>query len=604
MKLKIKSPATATAPTRDVLYGTGITKRSAAKARTTAKKRDALLQKLKAREIGTNRNIQSAVLAPTTELDSQYAARKAAVRQLDESQLHAVRSIVQQQYACLIGKAGTGKTTTAKAILYWLRRLHPELAIDDIAICAFTGKAVQQIKLSIPSKYHSCCSTIHALLEFAPVDEEIIDDETGQLRVRRVFRPQRTATNPLTKKLIIIDETGMLGTHLWQQLHNACLPTTRILMMGDINQIPPVIGHSILGFAGLKWPTFTLETLHRNAGQIAINAHAILEGKWPKEDQTCWRHVQLPDSGTQAQMKIIGAIQALHKAGKFNPQTDAIITAQNVGILGQEALNSKLVHYFNKPQTVQGVVVNPRVPIDAGATRPIYAVGDKVMLLANDNDRGLTNGMTGIITSIATNPKYNGQATADLARQHAANCTLNLADLADDLHSAIAEAKEAQGSDDDTNEEKERQASHIVYVKFPDYDEEVSFSTAGDFRRIQLAYAFTCHKSQGSEYDTVILVLHSTNAVMLTREWLYTAVTRARKRVVILHNSRGFKLALNRQAIKGKTIQEKLKSFNKLQERNRASGDEETFTLPEPFQLTIDDSLFEQITAEIPADAM
>jgi len=110
-------------------------------------------------------------------------------------------------------------------------------------------------------------------------------------------------------------------------------------------------------------------------------------------------------------------------------------------------------------------------------------------------------------------------------------------------------------------------------VLFQNVKEPVFFESAGDFRKVVHSYAMTGHKSQGSEYPTVVILVHSANLIMLTREWLYTVVTRAKERVILLTNNRGIVQAINRQLLKGKTIEEKAQQFIKL------SGKEDT-TLP------------------------
>ena len=124
----------------------------------------------------------------------------------------------------------------------------------------------------------------------------------------------------------------------------------------------------------------------------------------------------------------------------------------------------------------------------------------------------------------------------------------------------------------------ERQASHITTVQFQNVEKPIRFATAGEYTKISHAYAFTCHKSQGGEYPTVVIVCHSVNAIMLTREWLYTAVTRGQQKVILLYNRLGLSQAIRRQVIKGKTIQEKAQCFIDLQDNK----DTTVPNLPEP----------------------
>ena len=118
-------------------------------------------------------------------------------------------------------------------------------------------------------------------------------------------------------------------------------------------------------------------------------------------------------------------------------------------------------------------------------------------------------------------------------------------------------------------------------VQFQNRDEEVVFETAGAFKKITHAYAFTCHKAQGGEYPVVVILVHSANLRMLTREWLYTAITRAQDRVILLCNQRGLTHAVNSQKIKGKTIAEKAEQFLALQDKE----DTKLPILPEPEEI-------------------
>jgi superfamily I DNA/RNA helicase len=110
---------------------------------------------------------------------------------------------------------------------------------------------------------------------------------------------------------------------------------------------------------------------------------------------------------------------------------------------------------------------------------------------------------------------------------------------------------------------------------------EVSFSTAGMFRKLAPAYAFTCHKSQGGEYPVVVILLHSANSRLLSREWLYTAVTRAQKRIIIVYNQRGMMLALKNQRVKGNNLDEKIRSFVKISEEDAQNDKAILPNLPE-----------------------
>jgi hypothetical protein len=267
---------------------------------------------------------------------------------------------------------------------------------------------------------------------------------------------------------------------------------------------------------------------------------------------------EIPDNGLEAFSKTKEICNYLFQKGVYKPLQHAIIVPQNIDIIGQEHFNEVFAPMFNRD--------GDRQLIKANGKQYIYAVGDKVMLCANDRERGLTNGQIGVITAIAINGAYKGKILGG-----GIQFTGKVEDLmksleADQAASIAADVKEELiANPEDADTEKNRAASHIIDVKFENVDTLVTFSTASDFNdRMQWAYASTCHKSQGGEYDTVIVLCHSANFRMLNREWLYTAITRAKKRLILLYNQRGLRQALQTQAIKGNTIYEKAEWFNKL----------------------------------------
>lgn len=583
---------------RDLLYGTGLTKKVAQQAekqqnKAVSQTATSILTAEQA-ELGQKQELTIDEL-PDSLMDNSI--------QLDEYQQAAVNGLSNQKFGVLIGAAGTGKTTALKFLLSAIenhvtmissalistRKIGDTYTATDtdtkmlpaFAFCSFTGKAVQQMKRALPEKYHPLANTIHATLGYAPVIEEYYDEETKEYKEKRVFRPSYNSSNKLPYKIIIVDETGTLSLNLWHELLNACTDDCRIFFIGDLNQLPPVQGHSILGFAMLKWPTYTLEKLHRQAegDPIAENAHRILQGKKPLTDEKTKRFIvkNIQDGSSGAKKDILGIIQHLHKQGEFDPMQDALIVPQNIGNLGQESLNDVLVNYFNAPiYDDDNELLNPRVIIKAGYISKAFAVGDKVMLLANNTQLGLTNGMVGIVTSITPNGAYKGQIAIDSMKVN--HTEIDLSDLANEIHEISANEKS------EADEEKERQASHVMLVKFQNVEEEIPFETAGAYNKVAISYAMTCHKAQGSEYRNIIVVAHASNLKMLCREWLYTAITRAKQRVILLTNHRGLTHAINAQKIKGNTIAEKAKKFLALQ---GADKNESPATLPKPQEIKV-----------------
>lgn len=489
----------------------------------------------------------------------------------DESQLAALAGLRKQKYGCLIGAAGTGKTTTVKQLIRELEEQYGSITDKSSLVSAcfssFTGRAVQMLKRALPESYHPLASTIHALLGYMPMEEEFFDEKLQEYRSRRVFRPTFTAANKLPYRIFIVDEAGTVPIHLWNELLAASVEDARFILIGDINQLPPVSGRSVLGFAMINWPTYALEKIHRQAADnpIIANAHRVLHGELPQADAAKFAMMTLPDGSSGAKQKTLQTIQYLHKNGVFDPMRDALIVPQNKSAIGQIELNMELVRYFNPPEK------SPRFIIKAGYIHVTFSIGDKVMLLANNNELGLTNGQIGVVTDIVANANFKGETVGGDIAGFDGEIDMN------DFDAVVDDAVE------DTEEENEslRQASHIMKVRFQNYHEDVNFTTAGDFKRIAHAYAFTCHKSQGGEYENVVILLHSANHIMLCREWLYTAITRAKNKVILLHNRRGLITAINTQRIKGKNIAEKARAFLALQDK----ADTALPNLPQPEEI-------------------
>ena len=559
-----KKPATNRV--HDILFGTGLTKKLVKKQEKQQEIQQAIISHL-VKDTPTCTITELRLNLPSTLVDDEII--------LDDSQIIARDGILNNKFACLIGAAGTGKTTTLKHVIYALLAQNS----GTIAICAYTGRAVQQIKRALPETFHDHCDTIHGLLEFAPEYVEKQNDK-GEWELSRQFIPHRTKFNPLSQEIIIVDEGGMLSIDLWHKLLVATKNNTRIYIIGDINQLPPVHGRSVLGFAMKKWPTFALNRIHRTEESAIIDgAWNILQGRMPESHEGKVLLKNISDNSIDAFKQVVCVIQKLANNNAFNPLTDGIITPQNEGTLGQTTFNDRLCAYFNQPKKdADGIILNPRTMVTSGSSHHAWAVGDKIMATKNDREEGITNGMVGVIEAIIPNEKFRGDSIDDMAVKFAqSNIELNLDEIDEILPTIEGEIEE---------EDKERQSSHIITIKFQNLEQSIQFTQSGIVNTLMPAYAFTCHKAQGGEYPVVVIVCHSANFRMLCREWLYTAWTRAQEKVILLYNSRGLQMALNNQRVKGNSIQEKADSFNKLQERNAAGEDGIIIPqLPEPEEI-------------------
>lgn len=547
----------------------------------------------------------------------------------DESQLAAIEGIASQQYACLTGAAGTGKTTSTKAIVdriqdsighvnmkdYFKRVQEGTVEADEkadaaesddgsdayvpsICLVGFTGRSSQMIKKNFPRDWHKNIMTIHRMLAFVPDYYEDFDPDMGSVRTKMRFIPTYTKFCKLPWDVIVIDEAGMVSVDLWEQVWDAAKEGCRIIMIGDINQLPPVHGRSIFGFAMTKWPSWELTHIHRQTGvnnSIVDNAWRILKGQKPISDEyqsdPGWKFAMMPipEDSVLASQKIRKWLAAMN--GKaYQPNRDSVITAINGEdmskgyALGQIPMNRELAVVFNKD--------SPRYIIDAGRERKQFAEGDKVMATRNDHEAGITNGMTGIITKIERNGGYAGDyrrfGTVDEVSAYMAE----IEEHVDDEEFSLDDIAESYGDIadgmKDAKEKKDRgPASHIVTVRFGDGEHafEMPFGSLAEVATLMTAYVVTCHKMQGGESPMVIVILHQAHKQMLNREWLYTAVTRASGKCVLFFTDLGLRAALNKQRITGKTLSEKVKVFQELQTRGIAGAAVSVY-VPEPLSLS------------------
>lgn len=522
----------------------------------------------------------------------------------DESQLAAIEGMLKYDHACLTGAAGTGKTTTLKKFVDELQNSVPidyvnmkeyfkkgYDSVDDaddyevpdrfipaIANVAFTGRATQMIKKNFPRDWHGNIMTIHRLLAFVPERYEDYDDEKDEYVTKMRFVPTYTADCKLPWDIIVIDEAGMVGLDLWNQLLAALKPGCRLYMIGDINQLTPVHGRSIFGFALAKWPAFELTHIHRQKGSnnmIVENAWKVLQGKMPESGGN-FQMLKLPGEASMASRFVRKFAMSVKEKGLYDPIRDTIITPIN-GVegsrgfmLGQLPLNAEFALLFNPSS------VNPRYIIDGGRERKQFAVGDKVMATKNDHESGITNGMTGIIQRIEAHPGYGGDTrrfgTVEQVNQWMLEDGAHDDDPVDFSLEELGDSMDAihEGQQDKREKTDRGPASHIVTVRFGDDEHgfEIPFSTLSEVGSLMTAYVVTCHKMQGGESPVIVIICHDAHKAMLFREWLYTAITRGSQKVMLLYTDQALKTALGKQKIQGATLKQKIDSFNLLQKDN------------------------------------
>ncbi len=383
------------------------------------------------------------------------------------------------------GQAGTGKTTIMKQVYDALRE-----AGHDIALAAPTGKAEKRIAEAtvIPA------TTLHRLLEFTHPGDP--DPKTG--KVTGVSVPRRDPDNPLEQSIILVDEASMIHKQLWRDLIDALQRGAIIRCFGDVNQLPPIEENyndktpSPFQNVLKNFKSVTLTHIYRQGegSGIVKNGHRILQGMMPAsfdDFKLLWTGGLAPNDPVTKLLKLV------EESGiDFNSLDNQIITPINKSWIGQYELNIKLQQLIQKEKIFDAIMLpRTRWEADKGVTCMIVP-GDKIIWRKNDYKLEVYNGETGIILDIV-------------------NDIINI-DFGDRIV-GIPPWVEYLDADGDTK----------------GYDPR---------EQIDLAYAVTTHKSQGSEYANSVYVLDKSSYSMHCRNNFYTAVTRGRKTAYVISDQR------------------------------------------------------------------
>jgi ATP-dependent exoDNAse (exonuclease V) alpha subunit len=492
---------------------------------------------------------------------------------LNERQAEFVTLASQGQSCILIGAAGTGKTTCMKQAAITLvqsSRTAP-LATDHkylnigapgIIFTAYTRRAVANLKRNLPEDLKGNCITIHKLLEYEPRFYEVQDPETGDYRKTMRFEPNRRFNNPLPYEIstIVIDESSMVSVELYNEII-AALGGRKIqfIFLGDIQQLPPIFGSAILGYKMLELPTVELTEVYRQALESPIIrlAHRILSGngitsaqlsEWKYPGKLTLHPWKKKIHAEVALTTFAGFITKALESELYDPYQDVVLSPFNKAF-GTIEINNHIATYLARK--------NNRIvhQIIAGFSTYYFAVGDKILYDKEDAE----------IIAIEPNPAYLGKqpkpasATLDYWG-HEHNTAAHTVEDGDEVDFMLSQM-EASGVD--AGEDRVKQASHIITIRR--YDDTGSsglpVSSAGQINTMSLGYAITIHKSQGSEWRRVFLVLHQSHATMLQRELLYTAVTRAKEELYVICEPDSFMKGISSQRIKGNNLTEKAEHF-------------------------------------------
>lgn len=496
---------------------------------------------------------------------------------LNEEQCMAVKYAEDGQSFCLIGPAGSGKTTTlTEVVSMCIKSIGAEnLRHNSIAIVAFTRRATANVARAM-EKINAVrfCKTIHKFLDYSPEFIDYCDPTTGQWKKSRQFVPRVTEFNPsIETKIVIIEESSMVGySELYKQLRLAC-PNAIFIFVGDLNQLKPVFGDSCLGFKLNQLPVVELTQIYRQAMEspiVAFQHNFVLKGRYPSEQDL----VNITAGGELKFYKIARskdepetvAFRIWNKflkpqiiSGEFDPETDMVLCPNN-SRCGQQEFNNYIADYLSKKagETVYEVI--------AGIKSYYLAPGDNIQVDKRDAK----------IIEILDNPKYRGKKprapSKTIDRWGAEHVDFSLAGTKSTKAKDLDEFYLA--ADPDSLEDQDKApASHVVSVVWADDDSAtpVTLSTKGELSGISFNYAMTVHRAQGCEWRKVILLLppHSARGPLLSRELLYTGMTRARKYLDVLYvpntkpgaHDGTIDLGIKRQSIPGRTWQEKAKHF-------------------------------------------
>ena len=405
---------------------------------------------------------------------------------LDEMQEKAVKEAAGHGLLVLTGGPGTGKTTTINAIIRFFESDGAELRL-----AAPTGRAAK--RMTEATGYEA--QTIHRMLELTGMPE---DDREGQ-----PVHFERNAENPLEADVIIIDEMSMVDIHLMHSLLMAVTAGTRLILVGDENQLPSVGPGNVLRdiIRSGQFPVVELTKIFRQASEsdIVVNAHKINRGEQVEINNKSRDFFFLKRYDADIIIRVVIALiqEKLPKYVEAKPFEIQVLTPMRKGLLGVERLNQILQRYLNPPDPSK-----KEKEIGQG----LFREGDKVMQIRNnyqlewevrgrygipvDKGVGVFNGDTGIIRMI----------------------------------NEFAELAEVEFED-----------GRYAQYTFKQLDE------------LELAYAVTIHKSQGSEYPAVIIPILSGPRMLMNRNLLYTAVTRARKCVTVVGSEETFREMINNE---------------------------------------------------------
>ena len=399
---------------------------------------------------------------------------------LSEKQKEAIRAINDNNVTIITGGPGTGKTTIIKSIIEIYKQKKYK-----IVLCAPTGRAAKRMTETTGEE----ASTLHRLLEIGKVDEESLFKKDSEYQGA-----------PIDGDIIIVDEVSMVDMFIMSYLLDCIYLGTKLILVGDSDQLPSVGPGSVLQdlIASEKIVTVHLDKIFRQAAKskIIVNAHRVNNGKGfiSKEDP------ELEKDSKQdfyfikenSQEKILEEVLSLcngrlKKFGDYDFfENIQVLSPTKKGLLGTKEMNKALQNELNPHREGE----NEKASMGA-----IFRIGDRVMQIKNNYDISWERRSDG--SAEIGNGVFNGEM------------------------GTITNIDEKQKN---------------VRVKFD--DEKVCWYEFNELEQLEHSYCITIHKAQGSEFDVVIMIIPQAGPMLLTRNLLYTGLTRAKKLLIVIGNDR------------------------------------------------------------------